>query len=170
MNLCRRCQRSVADDTATETHSTLDSRWSGFALSTTKMRMGTNASALSSFLRWRMKPAFAISIQAHEQRQGGRTEYDLATVQNADQLVSGSLVMIYFQELWSDVRDTASMSGEMRHRPCWANIRKPLPPSSSGISRCFSSTHPNKAIRCVRTRSLSRSSAVTGRGGMVRAT
>ena len=50
-----------------------------------------------------MKPAFAISPQVHEQRQGDRTEYDLATVQNADQLVSGSLVVIYFHELCGDV-------------------------------------------------------------------
>ena len=50
--------------------------------------------------------------------------------------------------------------------PCSANIKNPLLPSPSGISRCFSSNQPNRAIRCDSTRSRSRSSVVIGRGGL----
>ena len=49
-------------------------------------------------------------------------------------------------------------------------MRNPLLPSPSGISRWVSSIQPKSAIRCERTRSRSRSSAVTGRGGTRRAT
>jgi hypothetical protein len=80
--------------------------------------------------------------------------------------------VIYFDEFY---QSKACQIGKVAQQacgciPCCANMRKPLLPSPCGMSRCFSSIHPNNAIRWDNTRSRSRSSAVTGRGGTIRAT
>jgi hypothetical protein len=88
----------ASENESVNTYSTLDSRLSGLALSTTKIKMGTKASALSSFLRWRIRPSGVLK-PGEWGKTGWRTKDDLATVKNTDKFVSGSLVVIDLEEL-----------------------------------------------------------------------
>ena len=78
------------------THSTLDSMFSGLARSTTKMRMGTKASAdvESAPLECRMSPDDQRGGAMSPSHESERTKNDFAAIEDADHLVTRSLVVI----------------------------------------------------------------------------
>jgi hypothetical protein len=102
---------------------------------------------------------------------GERTKDDFTAVQYTYKLVPRCLVMVDLEQLFLPgmlVRDISEQTKPWI--PCCANMRKPLLPSPSGTSRCFSSIQPNKAIRWASTRSRSRSSVVICLLGTARTT
>jgi hypothetical protein len=83
------------------THSTFDNRCSGFAFSTTKIRIGTKESAPSSLFRCRISPACMTNGENMQPRHSERqTKDDLAAIQNANKFIAWCLVVIDLDEFW----------------------------------------------------------------------
>ena len=81
-------------------YSMFEMRFGGFAFNTTKINIGTKVSAFSSLCRFRIRPmSDRIRQCRYESQTKVLTKNDLATIQNTDQFVSRSLVVVDLQQL-----------------------------------------------------------------------